>query len=72
MTHSDMESVLNSMDMSRLERLWLRAKGYSSSEVDRILDCLTNAHNLQRATLSFYTPTKEQILRMQQRRVTLR
>ncbi|KAG0200835.1 hypothetical protein BGX31_003980, partial [Mortierella sp. GBA43] len=47
MTPSDMESVLNSMDVSRLEEILLRAKGYSSPQVDCVLDCLTNAHNLQ-------------------------
>ncbi|KAI8359004.1 hypothetical protein B0O80DRAFT_259828 [Mortierella sp. GBAus27b] len=72
MTPSDMESVLNSMDVTRLEVIYLRAFGYSSSEVDRVLDCLTNAHNLQIVVLPFYTPTQEQIQRMQQRGVTLR
>ncbi|KAI8348933.1 hypothetical protein B0O80DRAFT_501642 [Mortierella sp. GBAus27b] len=48
MTPSETESVLNSMDMSRLEEIRLRAEGYSSSEVDRVLDCLTNAHNLRK------------------------
>ncbi|KAI8350945.1 hypothetical protein B0O80DRAFT_500291 [Mortierella sp. GBAus27b] len=71
MTPSDMESVLNSMDVTRLELIWLRAEGYSSSEVDRVLDCLTNAHNLQKVELAYHFPTQEQIQRMQERGVTL-
>jgi hypothetical protein len=71
MTPSDMESVLNSMDVSRLEWIRLRAKGYSSEQVDGVLDCLTNAHNLQRVWLYSYTPTQEQKKRMQQRGVAL-
>ncbi|KAI8358916.1 hypothetical protein B0O80DRAFT_526665 [Mortierella sp. GBAus27b] len=72
MTPSDMESVLNSMDVTRLEGIGLTPKGYSSSEVDRFLDCLTNAHNLREVKLSWHTPTPEQIQRMQQRGVSLR
>ncbi|KAI8353538.1 hypothetical protein B0O80DRAFT_529667 [Mortierella sp. GBAus27b] len=71
MTPSDMESVLNSMDVSRLEEILLRAKGYSSPQVDCVLDCLTNAHNLQNVILDWYTPTQEQKKRMQERGVTL-
>ncbi|KAG0195694.1 hypothetical protein BGX31_005956, partial [Mortierella sp. GBA43] len=47
MTPSDMESVLNSMDVTRLEVIRLKANAYSSKEVDRVLDCLTIAHNLK-------------------------
>ncbi|KAI8359025.1 hypothetical protein B0O80DRAFT_485048 [Mortierella sp. GBAus27b] len=72
MTPSDMESVLNSMDVTRLEVIRLRAQGYSSSEVDCVLDCLTNAHNLQNVELPQYTPTQEQKKRMHERGVTLR
>ncbi|KAI8358920.1 hypothetical protein B0O80DRAFT_495570 [Mortierella sp. GBAus27b] len=72
MTPSDTESVLNSMDVTRLERIGLRVIGYSTSEVDRVLDCLTNAHNLKAVQhCCFYTPTQEQIQRMQKRGVTL-
>ncbi|KAI8358971.1 hypothetical protein B0O80DRAFT_423971 [Mortierella sp. GBAus27b] len=71
MTPSDMESVVNSMDVSRLEVIRLWADGYSSSQVDRVLDCLTNAHNLREVVLDWYPPTQEQIQRMQQRGVTL-
>jgi hypothetical protein len=68
-----MESVLNSMDVSRLEVISLRAKRYSSEQVDRVLDCLTNAHNLQKVALRYmyYTPTQEQKERMQERGVNL-
>jgi hypothetical protein len=72
MTSSDMESVLNSMDVSRLEVIELWAKGYSSDQVDRVLDCLENARKLTSVKLSSYTPTEEQIQRMQERGVTLR
>ncbi|KAI8349322.1 hypothetical protein B0O80DRAFT_501415 [Mortierella sp. GBAus27b] len=72
MTPFDMESVFQTMDMSRSEVLWLNPKGYSCSEVDRILDCLVNAHNLRKVGLSsWYTHTVEQIQRMQQRGVAL-
>ncbi|KAI8358930.1 hypothetical protein B0O80DRAFT_423936 [Mortierella sp. GBAus27b] len=70
-TPSDTESVLSSMDVSRLEQIDLESKGYSSSEVDRVLGCLTNAHNLKLVTLYFYTPTQGQTRRMQRRGVTL-
>jgi hypothetical protein len=69
MTPSDMESVLNSMDVSRLEWIRLSAEGYSSQQVDRVFDCLTNAHNLQKVVLGNYTPTPEQKQRMQERDV---
>ncbi|KAI8353541.1 hypothetical protein B0O80DRAFT_529671 [Mortierella sp. GBAus27b] len=72
MTPSDTESVLNSMDMSRLEEITLWAHGYSSSEVDGVLDCLTNAHNLRGVSLYKYIATQEQTQRMQKRGVTLR
>jgi hypothetical protein len=71
MTPSDLESVFNSMDVSRLEDVGLRAKGYSSVEVDRVLDCLTDAHKLHDVYLD-YSPTQEQTQRMQERGVRLR
>jgi hypothetical protein len=71
MTPSDLESVLNSMDLSRLETFRLRARKCSSDDMDRVLDCLTNAHNLRRVILSEHTPTQEQIQRMQTRGVQL-
>ncbi|KAI8359030.1 hypothetical protein B0O80DRAFT_424019 [Mortierella sp. GBAus27b] len=71
MTPSDMESVLNSMDVTRLEVIRLKANAYSSKEVDRVLDCLTIAHNLKTVVLSWYTPTQQQIQRMHKRGVAL-
>jgi hypothetical protein len=64
--------VLNSMDVSRLEYVGLWTSGYSSKEVDGVLDCLVNAHKLRGVVLDDYTPTQEQEKRMQQRGVTLR
>ncbi|KAI8348936.1 hypothetical protein B0O80DRAFT_461441 [Mortierella sp. GBAus27b] len=58
------------MEMSRLEKIRLSAKGYSSEQVDRVLDCLTNAHNLKAVVLDWYT--QEQTQRMEQRGVLLR
>ncbi|KAI8348954.1 hypothetical protein B0O80DRAFT_172878 [Mortierella sp. GBAus27b] len=72
MTPSDLESVLNSMSVSRLERIYLRADGYSSDQVDGLLNSLTNAHNLREVILSHSTLTQEQIQRMQKRGVKLR
>ncbi|KAI8359033.1 hypothetical protein B0O80DRAFT_260258 [Mortierella sp. GBAus27b] len=72
MTHSDLESVLNSMDVSRLEEIFLRAKGYSSSQVDNVLNYLTNAHHsLREVHLQWYVPTQQQKKRMQERGVKL-
>ncbi|KAI8358899.1 hypothetical protein B0O80DRAFT_519751 [Mortierella sp. GBAus27b] len=73
MTPSDMESVINSMDVTRLEEIILWPQRYSSSEVDRVLDCLPNAHNLQKVKVKLYSylPTQEQIQRMQERGVQL-
>ncbi|KAG0237896.1 hypothetical protein BGX31_003393 [Mortierella sp. GBA43] len=69
MTPSDMESMFSSMDMSLLRMIHLNAKGYSTSEVDDVLDCLVNAHNLQEVAFYSYTPTPEQTLRMQEKGV---
>ncbi|KAI8348945.1 hypothetical protein B0O80DRAFT_172705 [Mortierella sp. GBAus27b] len=71
MTSSDTESVLNSVDMTRLEEISLSADRHSSSQVDRVLDCLTNAHNLREVKLYSYIPTQEQKKRMEQRGVKL-
>jgi hypothetical protein len=71
MTPSDTESVLNSMDVSRLQEIYLTVDGYSSEQVDGVLDCLTNAHNLQEVKLYSFTPTQEQMKRMQERGVEL-
>ncbi|KAI8359026.1 hypothetical protein B0O80DRAFT_495658 [Mortierella sp. GBAus27b] len=71
MPSSDLESVLNAMDVSRLEAVRLWAWGYSYSQVNGILDCLTNAHKLQKVELDEYTPIQEQRTRMQERGVTL-
>ncbi|KAI8349610.1 hypothetical protein B0O80DRAFT_429020 [Mortierella sp. GBAus27b] len=68
-TPSDMESVLKSMDMSRLRWITLWPEGYSSNQVDCILDCLNNAHNLQKVWLYLYDRTQEQIQRMKVRGV---
>ncbi|KAI8348956.1 hypothetical protein B0O80DRAFT_429326 [Mortierella sp. GBAus27b] len=71
MTPSDLESMLNSMDLSRLEAINLRGREYSSYQMDRVLDCLTNAHNLGRVWLAYYSQTRQQIQRMGQRGVRL-
>jgi hypothetical protein len=71
MTPSDMASMVRTADVSRLEEIQLRASGYSSSLVDRVLSCLKKARNLRRVDFSSYTPTPEQEKRMQKRGVSL-
>ncbi|KAI8358941.1 hypothetical protein B0O80DRAFT_495588 [Mortierella sp. GBAus27b] len=71
MTSSEMVSVLNSMAMYRLEEIELRPIGYSSKEVDGVLDCLTNAHNLREVRLKDFTPTPEQKKRMKDKGVSI-
>jgi hypothetical protein len=67
---SDMESVLNAMDVSRLESIVLRTIGYSADEVDGVLDCLARARNLRHAYLSG-SLTQEQNAKMQEKGVSL-
>ncbi|KAG0237895.1 hypothetical protein B0O80DRAFT_519814 [Mortierella sp. GBAus27b] len=67
---SDMESVLNAMDVSRLESIVLRTIGYSADEVDGVLDCLARARNLRHAYLSG-SLTQEQHARMQEKGISL-
>ncbi|KAG0218771.1 hypothetical protein BGX31_011497 [Mortierella sp. GBA43] len=71
MAPSDMELVLKTADVSRLENIALRADGFSSSQVDRVLDCLTDARNLRWVGLHSYRPTLDQKARMQARGVDL-
>jgi hypothetical protein len=70
LTPSDMVSVFNAMDMSRLDFVWLRPAGYSSSEVDRLLGCLRRAHKLKSLSLSSYTATQKQKKTMKERGVS--
>ncbi|KAI8348950.1 hypothetical protein B0O80DRAFT_461539 [Mortierella sp. GBAus27b] len=72
MTPTDMGSVLSSMEASRLEEMKLLPDQYSTSQVDSLLDCLTNAHSLRRLYLDSYIPTQGQKKRMQARGVDLR
>ncbi|KAI8348951.1 hypothetical protein B0O80DRAFT_461550 [Mortierella sp. GBAus27b] len=67
MAPSDLESILSSMDVSRLEEIDLQTKGFSSVEMDPVLDCLTNAHNLQDMRLRNYQLTRKQYYRIKAR-----
>ncbi|KAG0221998.1 hypothetical protein B0O80DRAFT_259473 [Mortierella sp. GBAus27b] len=71
MTPSDLESMVKTADVSRLEEIELRASGYSEDQVDAVLDCLANAEKLQKVKLWSYGSTQGQIQRMQERGVSL-
>ncbi|KAI8358978.1 hypothetical protein B0O80DRAFT_442847 [Mortierella sp. GBAus27b] len=71
MALSDMESVVKSVDVSRLEVIYLWANGFTSSQVDHVLDCLRSATKLQKVYLFYYSPTEEQKEKMKTKGVIL-
>ncbi|KAI8349609.1 hypothetical protein B0O80DRAFT_429019 [Mortierella sp. GBAus27b] len=71
MTHPDMEAMLKAADVSRLEEIHLVVDGYSSPQMDSVMDCLAHANKLQKVPIYLYHPTQEQKERMKARGVQI-
>ncbi|KAI8358911.1 hypothetical protein B0O80DRAFT_258556 [Mortierella sp. GBAus27b] len=68
MTPSAVVSVLQSTDVSQLEEVVIRAEGFTSDQVDSVLDCLENADKSRGVYLLSYHPTQKQKERMKRER----
>ncbi|KAF9344992.1 hypothetical protein BGX34_005128, partial [Mortierella sp. NVP85] len=71
MTLEQILSFLKSADFSRLERLFLWAKGFDSVKVDAILNGLQHSTKLRRLTLRYANITMEQEERMNAKMVRI-
>jgi hypothetical protein len=71
LTLEEMLSLLNRMDLSRMESLYLQPKDFDSVQVDALLDCLEQATELRFISLWSNDITDDKIKRMEARGVQL-
>jgi hypothetical protein len=71
MTSKQLQSLIDSANVSRLQTLVVLAKGFTPDDVDAILERLQHAVGLQVVRLSYSDTTEEQITRMKGKGIQL-